>query len=166
MNFRDTIGFARESAATGAVSAAKSLLAYVKQLVTQMLTGAGVVQIAATTEDLQQAAAAYDLFTGTTQDVVVERLVFRLPDVDVSDDATITSISIQTDDATPQVLISSALGAKANLTAEAQLYWTGCVLLKAGKKIQLTIAGGAADAPTVSDVVAEYRAVIGGGYLA
>lgn len=127
---------------------------------------AGKMQVKAATVDLAQVAGAYDLFTGTTQDVVVEKLSFRLPNVNVADDATITSISIQSNDATPQVLVSSALGVKANLTAEAQISWTGSGLLKAGKKIQLTIAGGAADAATVCDVVAEFRAVTGGGYLA
>lgn len=127
---------------------------------------AGKMQVKATTINLAQVAGAYDLFTGTTQDVIVEKLAFRLPNVNVADDATITSISIQTNDATPQVLISSALGVKANLTAEAQISWTGAVLLKVGKKIQLTIAGGAADAATVCDTVAESRAVTGGGYLA
>jgi len=129
-------------------------------------TATGKIQVAATTIDLQQAAGSYDLFTGTTQDVVVEKLVIRLPNVDVSDDANITSISIQTDDATPQVFISATDGAKANLTPEAQLGYTGVVLIKVGKKIRLTIAGGAADAQTVCDVVAEYRAVVSGGYLA
>ena len=127
---------------------------------------AGKMQVKATTIDLAQIAGAYDLFTGTTQDVVVEKLTFRLPNVNVADDATITSIAIASNDATPQVLISSALGVKANLTAEAQISWTGAALLKAGKKIQLTIAGGTADAATVCDVVAEFRAVTGGGYLA
>ena len=127
---------------------------------------AGKMQVKATTIDLAQIVGAYDLFTGTTQDVVVEKLSFRMPNVNVADDATITSISIQSNDATPQVLVSATLGVKANLTAEAQISWTGAVLLKAGKKIQLTIAGGAADAATVCDVVAEGRAVTGGGYLA
>ena len=127
---------------------------------------AGKLQVKATTINLAQAAGAYDLFTGTTQDVIVEKLSFRLPNVNVSDDATITSIAIASNDVTPQVLVSSALGVKANLTAEAQLSWTGSVLLKAGKKIQLTISGGAADAATVCDCVAEIRAVTGGGYLA
>jgi len=126
----------------------------------------GRLQVATTTIDLQQAADTYDLFIGTTQDVVVERLLIRLPNVDVSDDVTITSISIQTNDTTAQVFISAADGAKVNLTAEAQLGYTGVIMIKVGKKIQLTIAGGAADEATVCDVIAEYRAVVAGGYLA
>jgi len=127
---------------------------------------AGVLQVTATTIDLEQVAASYDLFTGTTQDVVVEKLVIRLPNVDVSDDAALTSISIQTDDTTPQVFVDATAGDVGTLTAEAQLAWTGAILIKAGKKIQLTIAGGAADDPTVCDVEAECRAVVSGGYLA
>ena len=123
-------------------------------------------EISATTEDLDQVADTYDLFTGTTQDVVIESLLIRLPNVDVSDDAIITSISIQTNDVTPGVFISAASGAKANLTAEAELGWTGTKLLKVAKKIQLTIAGGAADVATVCDIICTYRAVASGGHLA
>jgi hypothetical protein len=123
-------------------------------------------QIKATTIDLQQAAGTYDLFTGMAQDVVVEKLLIRLPDVDVSDDGALTSISIQTDDTTPQVFISDTTGAVGELTAENQLGYTGVIMIKVGKKIQLTIAGGAADEATVCDVIAVYRAVAGGGYLA
>jgi hypothetical protein len=130
---------------------------------------AGKPQIAHTTIDLNQAANTYDLFTGTTQDVLIESLTLRLPNVDVSDDADITSISVQTDDTTAQEFISSDTGVKGNLTAEAQLTWPGCSgakIIKAGTKIQLTIAGGAADAETVCDVVVRYRAITSGGYLA
>jgi len=122
-------------------------------------------QIKATTIDLNQAAAAYDLVTGASQDVLIESLVLRCP-VDCSDDAPFSGISIQTDDTTPQVFISQANGVIANLTAQSQLAWTGAILLKATKKIQLTIYDGAADDPTVCDIVIKYRAVAGGGYLA
>jgi len=122
-------------------------------------------QVAKTTIDLEQAAATYDLFIGADEDVLLEKLVIRLPDVDCSDDAAITSISIQTDDTTPEELISVATGDVANLTAEAQLSWTGAIIIKVGTKIQLTIAGGAADDPTVCDVVAKCRAVVAGGSL-
>jgi len=126
----------------------------------------GRSQIKATTEDLQQAAGAKDLVTGTDQDVIIESLTLRCP-VDCSDDAgAFTGISIQTDDATPQVIISQADGVKANLTEDAQLAWTGAILLKATQKIQLTIYGDPADAATVCDIVIKCRAVVSGGYLA
>lgn len=129
-------------------------------------TGVGVLQITTTTKDLQQSASTYDLFTGTGQAVVLEKLVFALPNVNVSDDATITYITVQTDHATAQVIFNSTTGAKANLTAEAQLSWTGAIYVPVGKKIQLTIAGGAADAATVCNITAQYRAVVAGGTLA
>lgn len=121
--------------------------------------------VKSTTINLQQAAATYDLFTGTAQSVIIDSLLFRLPNVDVSNDVTITSISIQTNDTTSQVIISATNGAKANLTANAQINWIGALLLIATKKIQLTIAGGAADASTVCDVIVSYRPVVAGGYL-
>lgn len=97
--------------------------------------------------------------------MVIESLLIRLPAVDVSNDATITSISIQTDDATPQVFVNSVVGAKAYLTSEAQLGWTGTSLIKVGTLIQLTIGGGSADASTVCDVICKYRSIVSGGYL-
>jgi len=127
----------------------------------------GIVStLKSTTINLQQAANTYDLFTGTTQDILLTRLVFALPAVNVSDDINITSISIQTNDATPQVIISAVSGAKVNLTSSAQLSWVGAILLTATKKIQLTIAGGAADAATVCKVTTEYIPITAGGYLA
>ncbi len=127
-------------------------------------TAIGRLQIAPTTIDLNQAAGTYTLFTGTTEDVVLEELVIRMPNIVCG--GALTSISIQTDDTTPQVIISAADGVVANLTAEAQLAWTGAILIKAGTLIQLTIAGGAHGAAYVCDVVAECRAVVAGGYLA
>jgi len=128
---------------------------------------AGKQQIAKTTEDLNQVAGTYDLFTGTTQDVLLESLLIRMPNIVAG--GAITSISIQTDDATPQVLLSAADGAVANLTAEAQLAWQNFnapILIKVDKKIQLTIAGGAHGIAYVCDVIAKTRAVTSGGYLA
>jgi hypothetical protein len=37
--------------------------------------------------------------------------------------------------------------------------------MPAGKKIQLTIAGGPADADTICNIIASYRAVSSGGIL-
>ena len=127
-------------------------------------TSIGKLQVATATIELNQAAGAKDLFTGTTQDVVVEKLMIRIP-VDVPGGA-MASLSIQTDDTTAQIFIDATTGAKANLTAQAQLAWTGAILLKATKKIQLTIAGAATGIACSCDVVVEYRAVVAGGYLA
>lgn len=125
-----------------------------------------ILEIAATTIDLNQGIATYILFTGVTQDVIIEGLTIRMPD-DVAGGA-LTNISIQTNDATPQIFITQAEGAVANLTAEAQLSWApadGITLLKVGKTIGLSIVGGAEGAPYVCDVIAKYRAVVSGGFL-
>jgi hypothetical protein len=165
MNFRDTIGFAKESSATGAVSAAKSLMAYVKQIVTQMLTGVGATQIATTTEDLNQAASTYDLLTGTTQPVLLRAFSLKMPTADISGGA-LTYITIQTDDVTAQTIFNSTDGVKANLTSEAELSWTGCIRVDVGTKIQLTIAGGAAGVACVTKISATYESIVAGGTLA
>lgn len=119
---------------------------------------------AVTTIDLNQAAATYDLFTGTNQDVLVEYFLIRMPDIVAG--GALTSISIQTDDTTPQVFISSALGAVANLTAEAQLSCDSPIMVKTGQKIQLTIAGGAHGSTYSCDVDVYYKALVQGGTLA
>lgn len=137
-------------------AAALAAVAYTRQ--------AGVAQSKATTIDLNQAAATYDLMTGTTQDVVAEKLIIRMSGGAVA--GAVTSISIQTDDTTPQVFVSAVDGAVANLTDQNQLGYDGAIMVKAGKKIRLTIAGGAAGAAKVCDVVVIYRAVVSGGYLA
>lgn len=124
---------------------------------------AGKLQIATTTEDLNQVAASYDLLIGTTQSVILEKLVIRMPTEAAG--GAITSITIQTDDVTPSVIINSTDGAVANLTSEAQLSWTGAILIPVGTKIQLTIAGGAHGSTYTTIVVAQCRAVVAGGYL-
>lgn len=125
---------------------------------------AGKTQIKAITCDLNQAAATYDLFTGTSQVVLVKSLVIRMPNIVCG--GALTSISIQTNDATPQVIINTTLGAVANLTAEAQLVAViPAIYIAVGKKIQLTINGGAHGVAYVTNVVAEYESVIDGGYL-
>ncbi|KKN52946.1 hypothetical protein LCGC14_0607470 [marine sediment metagenome] len=124
----------------------------------------GKAQIAATTIDLNQAAASYDLFTGTTQVVILESLNIKMPTGAAG--GALTSISIQTDDVTPGVIISAAAGAVANLTSEADLGWTGALYITVGTKIRLTIGGGAHGAGYVCNVTAKYRAVVSGGNLA
>lgn len=124
----------------------------------------GEVQIDTTTIDLNQAAGDYTLFTGTTQNVLVEALIIRMPN-DVAGGA-LTAISIQTDDATPITFISAANGAVANLTAEAQLASDSPIIVAVGSLIELTIVGGAEGAAYVCTVTAVYKAIVDGGYLA
>lgn len=127
-------------------------------------TDSGVCQFKTTTEDLDQAAATYDLVTGATAEVLLESLTVKMPTGDCG--GALTSISIQTDDATPSVLISSAQGAVGNLTSEAEISWTGATKIKVGTKIQLTIAGGAHGSEYLAEIIAKYRAIADGGTLA
>ncbi len=122
------------------------------------------VKTKATTIDLNQAAGTYDLFTGMLQPVIVDKLIIRMSGGAAG--GALTSISIQTDDVTPQTFITNVQGGIGNLTDENQLFSTDPIYLAVGKKIQLTINGGATGAATVCDVIAESRAVVSGGYLA
>jgi len=122
------------------------------------------VRSAVATIDLNQIAGTYNLFTGTTQNMLVEKLVIRMPDAAAG--GALTSISIQTDDTTPQVFIPATLGIVANLTAQAQLSCDSPIVVATGKKIRLTIAGGATAVAYSCSVKAYYRAEVAGGYLA
>lgn len=120
-------------------------------------------KIATTTISLNQIAGTYDLFTGTSQPVILDGLSIKMPTGAAG--GSLTSISVQTDDVTPGVIISSALGAVANLTSEAELSWEGELRIDVGTKIQLTIAGGAHGSAYVANVVASYRPIVSGGSL-
>ncbi|GAI70679.1 unnamed protein product, partial [marine sediment metagenome] len=124
----------------------------------------GKAQIAATTIDLDLGIGSHDLFTGTAQAVILESLNIKLPTG--APGGTLTSISIETDDATPGVIIDAVAGAVANLTTEADLGWTGTLYITVGTKIQLSILGGPSDADYICQVTAKCRAVVSGGYLA
>jgi len=151
-------------ASSAALSAVQTDVDSIQTVTDTKVAGRGQCSLA--TIDLNQAAASYDLFTGTAQNVVIDRLMFRMPNDDISSNGTLTSIVIVTDDVTPQTFVGAVAGAVANLTAEAQLVAAiDGILLKTGKKVRLTIAGGAVGRSVVTDVVAEYRSVIDGGYL-
>ena len=145
------------------VPASKSLYDGLLGLINAVNRRAGNPQTATTTIDLNQAAATYDLFTGTSQNVKVDSLIIRMPDLAAG--GALTSITIQTDDTTNIEFIDTATGAVANLTAEAQLASDTPILIATGQKIQLTIAGGAHGVAYVCTVVAEYKATVDGGYL-
>jgi hypothetical protein len=126
-----------------------------------------VDMVLGTTVDLQQAAGDYTLYTATSGAVFVTGFTLTLPNVNVSNDVNITSISVQSDMTVPNVVISAAAGAKANLTALKAFTYTGAPFtLTVGKLIQLTIAGGAADAPTLCTVTARCIPITPSAYLA
>jgi len=127
----------------------------------------GRTQIVVEPIDLDNTAiGTYNTLIGTTQNVIIESLIFRCTR-DLSGDAGFTGISLQTDDTTNQVFVSQAEGVKANLTADSQLAWTGAILLKVGQYIDFSVYGGAvANLESLCDIVVTYRAVVSGGYLA
>src|SRR5512146_183849 len=119
------------------------------------------------TVDLHHAAGDYDLFTATGGTVYVEEFKLTLPNIDCSDDAALTGITVQTDTATVVTLIASAAGLKANLTANKAFTYATPFALPVGNKIQLTIVGGTATAdPTTCVTSARYQAVTPAAYLA
>ena len=125
----------------------------------------GKMQTAIKTLDLNTAVVGLnDLFTGTAQTVIIEKLIIKMPDVVGA--APMTGITIQTDHTTPQQFITAAQGAVANMTAQNQFFSTDPISLEAGKKAQLTLAGGNHAAAYLCTIEALYRAVTSGGSLA
>ena len=112
-----------------------------------------------TTIDLDQVAASYDLFTVGLSDVEILHLTIIIP-ADLTAEAGLTSISIQSTDVAPVVFISSTAGAVANLTKNKYLQYNDGAKVVSGKKIQLTIAGGATAASQVCSVFVAYREAV------
>jgi phage gp45-like len=100
---------------------------------------------------LNQAAAAYDVMTATAPDLELDAVIVHVPD-DLSGEITLTSIAVATDDTVPIEILSAADGAIANLTGNFYKVFAGPDITEAGKKIQLTIAGGASTAGKVADI--------------
>lgn len=119
------------------------------------------------TVDLHNAAGNLDLFTATGGSVYVEYFTLTLPNKDLTDDAALTGITVQTDTTTVISLIASAAGLKAQLTANKVFTFATPFVLPVTKKIQLTIVGGTAtDDPTTCITSCRYRAINPAGYLA
>mgnify|MGYP001304087982 CR=1 FL=1 len=119
------------------------------------------------TIDLHQGAASYDLFTATGGSVYVEYFTLTLPNKDLTDDAALTGITVQTDTTTVVTLIASAAGLKAQLTNSKVFTFATPFALPVGKKIQLTIVGGTAtDDPTTCITSCRYRSINPAGYMA
>ncbi len=112
---------------------------------------------------LNQAAATYDVMTATAQILFIDAVIVHVPD-DLSAVATFTGISVQTDDGTPIVLLSSTNGAKAKLTGNFYSTYRGPVVTAATKKIQLTIIGATAGAGKVANITVLSRPLVAGGY--
>jgi hypothetical protein len=112
---------------------------------------------------LNQAANTYDVMTATTQNLFIDAVIVHVPD-DLSGVTSFTGISVQTDDGSPIVLLSSTNGAKAKLTGNFYSVYTGPAVTVATKKVQLTIIGATAGSGKVADVTVLWRPVVAGGY--
>jgi hypothetical protein len=118
------------------------------------------------TIDLHQVAAVYDLYVATGGTVYVESFSLTLPDKDLTDDAALTGITVQTDTAPVITLVAGAAGLKALLTNNKVFTYSIPFALPVTKKIQLTIVGGSAtDDPTTCIKSARYQAVTPAAYL-
>ena len=112
---------------------------------------------------LNQAAAAYDVMTATTQNLFIDAVVVHVPD-DLSAVETFTGISVATDDVAAITILAQAAGVKANLTGNFYHVYRGPVVTAATKKIQLTIHGATAGADKVANITVLWRPVVAGGY--
>lgn len=113
-----------------------------------------------TTVDLNQAAGDYDLFTAPASDVQILEFGLIIPaDLTGTAAGSLTAISVQSTDTTPVDFISATAGAKANLTADKHLLYTGAEAVAGTKKIQLTIVGGATTAEQICNVWVKYQEV-------
>ena len=112
---------------------------------------------------LNQAAAAYDVMTATTQALFIDAVIVHVPD-NLSAVAAFTGISVQTNDTAPIVLLSSTAGAKAKLTGNFFHVYRGPVVSASTKKIQLTIVGGTAGTGKVANISVLWRPLVAGGY--
>lgn len=112
------------------------------------------------TIDLHQVAGDYDLFTAPSYSIQVLEFGLIIPS-DLTGEAagSLTSISVQSTDTVPVVLISSTAGAKVNLTLDKHLLYTGGGVVAGTKKIQLTIAGGATTAEQICKTWVKYQEI-------
>ena len=163
-NERDVIGN-KEDTVVYAVGTTKSITAYAKGILDQTKYATrGRVQIFGGNFDCHQAASTYTFATGFAQVVLLESVAVEAQ-VNFSDDAGFTGISIQTEDGAVPI-ITSAQGVKANLGYKKQVSWVGAIILQVTDAVQVTIIGGSAtDDPSNLQILIKYRALYDGGIL-
>lgn len=95
------------------------------------------------TANLAQAAATYDLCTVSGGDVIID--LYRLGIYVATAGATLTSVSIQSNQTNATTILSAVEGAVANLIAQKNLVRVipviGSLVLASGQKLQYTIVG-------------------------
>lgn len=116
-----------------------------------------VQQIKSFTIDLSKAAGTYDLCTANLNDCLVQldSVAFYCTVAG----ATFTSVSVQSNQTTPAVLLSSTEGAVANLTAGKNISRNigtagyPALILRSGDKIQYTLIGATGTGTLIMDIV-------------
>lgn len=99
----------------------------------------GLVPIQQVSIDLARAAGVYDVLSSPTTSSLIE--VYAIYNAQAG--AGLVSVALQTDDTTPDVLLSAAEGAVANLTGSRNLAFarTKPLAIVESKKLQATIVG-------------------------
>lgn len=126
-----------------------------------IIAGGSYLPIKEVTLNLAQAAAAYDIVTATGDLIIVDYTIYV-----TTVGATFDSVSIQTNDTTPQILMTAVEGAVANLTALANIQPANqgkSFRLSNGKKIQFTIAG--ATGTGAIKIALLYRPITDGAFI-
>lgn len=104
---------------------------------------AGTPQAKSFTANLAQAAATYDLCTVSGGDVLID--LYALGIYVATAGATLTSVSIQSNQTNATIVLSAIEGAVANLLAQKNLVRAipiiGSLVLASGQKLQYTIVG-------------------------
>lgn len=118
------------------------------------------------TLSLNQAANTYDLFTASG-DVLIQNMSVYCT---AAAGGALTSVSIQTNQTTPYVFMTTGEGAVGSLLAQANITMAKQATnlkpqIRSGQKIQATIAGGASATGTLKVVVQWYPLPGGNGML-
>lgn len=110
-------------------------------------------KVAQASMNLAQAANSYDLLTCSGSAVVITNAVVFCTVVG----ATWTSVTVQTDDTVPFVLMDATQGARANFVANSNvaLTWPQVtrIYLRSGQKLRMTIAGSTGTGTALLTVV-------------
>lgn len=111
---------------------------------------------------LTDVAGSYDIATATDGDIIVEDVLLYM----VTAGATFDSVSIQTDDTTPFVVMTDVEGAVGNLTAQTTVKTANSqksFYLESGKKLQYTITGATGSGSCY--IVIKYKIISSGSLV-
>ncbi len=105
---------------------------------------------------------AKDVMTATAQNLFIDAVIVHVPD-DLTAVGAFASLALATDDDSEIVLMTSNVGAKANVSGNFYHVYRGPAVTVATKKIVLTVAG-TPGASKVANVSVLWRPLVAGGY--